>query len=114
MSVADIICGAMVERAKRENAAARLADAQRTVGTLALDIDFYSAADRKLPAEDYDFVDASGRHFRGVGSRWAVVKVRWNGAEWKRIRKLSGPLKFTDALTRCTSEAARLGLERRR
>lgn len=112
MSIAEDICKAMVAGAKRDMAKARLADLQRPVGALALDIDFYSKAERDKPHEDYDF-HAHGHHYKGFGARWCVVKVRWDGSEWKRLRKLSGPLQFTEALSRLSEECARTGMERR-
>jgi hypothetical protein len=112
MTVSDIVSG-MVANARSEIAKARLQDAERPIGTEALDIDFYSAADSKKPVEDYDFTDASGRRFKGFGARWCAIKVKWTGSDWRRVRRLTGPLQFTEALTRCSELADKLGLERR-
>jgi hypothetical protein len=110
-SIAQHICDGLVAQAKREITSARLEAAQRPVGEIRLDIDFYSPSDRDKPMDDYDFV-AQGRHYKGTGSRWCVVKVRWTGSEWRRFRKLTGPMKMVDALHRCSEECARTGLER--
>lgn len=111
MASMEDVCTAMAANARRDIAKARLADLERPVGTLALDIDFYSKADRNKPVEDYDF-HAHGRHYQGFGARWCVIKVRWDGSEWKRVRKLSGPLQLTAALSRLSEECSRSGLER--
>ena len=103
----------LVAQARREIADAYHRDAERPTGALALDIDFYSKADRSKPIEDYDFYDASGRHWKGTGARWCVVKVRWDGSEWKRVRRITGPLLYTPALDRLYEESRRRGLERR-
>lgn len=110
--VADDICVALAANAQRDMAKAQLADLERPVGTIALDIDFYSKAEAGKPVEDYDF-HAHGHHYQGFGARWCVVKVRWDGSEWKRIRRLSGPLQFTPALERLSEECRRTELERR-
>lgn len=105
------VCDALVAQSRREMAEARSVASARPVGEVRLDIDFFSPAERGKPVEDYDFHDASGRHWKGFGARWCVIKVRWTGTDWKRVRRISGPLQFTPALTRCTEECARLGLE---
>lgn len=112
MSLASQICSVLVEQSRKDIAAKRAENDAREIGEVRLDIDFYSKADAKLPVEDYDFTDASGRHFKGFGARWAVVKVKWDGVQWKRFRKISGPLQFTPALDRLIEECKRLGLER--
>jgi hypothetical protein len=111
MSVADTIVSALVEQSRRDMADKARADAERSIGEVRLDIDFYSKADAKKPAEDYDF-HAHGHHYKGFGARWAVWKVRWTGSEWRRMRKLTGPLKFADVLTEVTEQCKRLDLKR--
>jgi hypothetical protein len=102
---------AMAADARREIAKARLRDMERPIGEKRLDTGFYSAAERDKPVEDYDFW-AHGRHYVGTGSRWAVWRVRWTGSEWQQYRRVSGPLGFTEALTRLTEECTGLGLKR--
>lgn len=111
-NLASAVCEALVGQARRDMAKARAEAAERPIGEVRLDIDFYSKEDRSKPVEDYDFTDASGRHFKGFGARWAVWRVKWTGSEWRRVRKVSGPLKFTPALDRLVEEGKRLGLER--
>jgi len=106
MSLIEEVCGAMVAEAKRDLAAAKIADAERPIGTKRIEIDAYDDAERKKPIDDYDF-HLAGRHYQGSGTRWCVVIERWNGKEWRRQRRISGPLKFVDALTRRTEERAR-------
>lgn len=110
--IANAICEGMVAQSRKDMAAARLADLERPVGEQRIDIDFYSPAERKKPAQDFDF-HAHGYHYQGTGSRWCVIKVRWTGTDWRRIRRLSGPLQFTDALTRAGEEAKRTGIPRK-
>jgi hypothetical protein len=109
---ASVIASALVAQARRNIAVRRLEDSERQIGEVRLDIDFYSKADRGKAVEDWDFTDASGRHFKGVGARWCVAKYKWTGTEWRRYRRISGPLKFTPALDRCYEECTRLGLKR--
>lgn len=109
--VSQIVDG-LAAQARRDIADARALNAARPVGEIRLDIDFYSAADRDKPIEDFDFHDASGRHWKGTGARWCVAKYKWTGSEWKRLRRISGPLLFTPALDRCAQECKRLGLKR--
>lgn len=111
-NVVSAIASALVDQAKRDMAAARQRDQERPIGQVRLDIDFYSKADRDKPVEDWDFVDSSGRHWKGFGARWTVAKYKWTGTEWKRFRRLTAPLKFVDALDRCADECRRLNLER--
>lgn len=111
MSAVDEICAVLTANARANILASKEAAMRRDIGAMALDIDFYSKAERDKPCEDYDF-HAHGRHYKGAGSRWCVVKVKWNGSEWKRVRKLTGPLQFTDALSRLTEEVRKTGLER--
>jgi len=83
-----------------EFAAARLKDADRPIGTKALDIDFYSAADRDRPIEDGSMI-YQGRRVQWKGARWCVVLVSWDGQRWKRVRRITGPLNGVGAaLTR--------------
>lgn len=106
------LTAALAAQARKDIAKAHSEAAARPIGEIRLDIGFYSAKDRKLPVEDYDFTDASGRRFKGQGSRWAVWMVRWTGSGWRNVRKLSGPLKFTPALDRLIEECQSRGLER--
>lgn len=111
MELANAICSAMVDQARKDMATARRLDAERLVGEQRIDIDFYSPAEKSKPVEDYDF-HAHGYHYKGSGSRWCVIKVRWTGVAWRRIRRLSGPLPFVEALHRATEEGRRTGLAR--
>lgn len=106
---ADAIVSALVEGSRADLAKARLADIERPVGTLAVDIDFYSRAEKDKPHEDYDF-HAHGHHYQGSGARWCAIKVKWTGSEWKRVRRLTGPMQFSDALSKRSEFALRLGL----
>lgn len=100
------ICKAMVNQARIEAANERAADRARPVGTTKIDTDFYSPAEAKKPISDYDF-HAHGHHYQGSGARWAVVLLRWTGTEWRRVRRLSGPLQFEAALHRATELRAK-------
>lgn len=111
-SAASAVVGALVDQARADITKARAADAARPVGERRVDLDFSSKADRNRPVEDYDFMHG-GRRYKGMGARWAVFTVVWNGAEWTRERRLSGPLQFIAALDRVTAECKRLDLERR-
>lgn len=111
-NAANAIAGALVNQARADMAKARAVDAARPKGERRVDLDFSSKADRNRPVEDYDFWHG-GRHYKGMGARWAVFTIVWNGAEWVRERRLSGPLQFTAALDRVVLECKRLGLERR-
>ena len=106
------VVGALAQQARERIVDAKRADAGRDVGTLALDVGFYSKADIDKPIEDYDF-HAHGRHYQGFGNRWAVWKFRWDGTEWRRIRKLTGPLKFEASLDELSALKAKTGLERK-
>lgn len=108
MGVADEICFALAARAKADLAKARADDAARRVGQPKIDIDFYDRSEAKKPVEDYDF-HAHGHHYQGFGARWAVWRYRWTGNDWRRTRRLSGPLQFTDALTRASELRAKAG-----
>jgi len=101
----------LAQDARRSLAASRLESLKRPIGEIRLDIDFNHRRDAKLPSEDYDF-RAHGLHYRGRGARWAVWRVRWNGEEWRHVRKLAGPLLYETALERLTEECRRLGLDR--
>ena len=105
------VAQALAQQARRDIAASRLAALSRPIGEVRLDIDFNHPSDAKLPAMDYDF-HAHGYHYKGRGVRWAVWRVRWDGDEWKHVRKLVGPLLYEPALTELTKQCARLGLER--
>lgn len=110
-SLVTLIVDGLAEQARRDIAKSRSADAERPVGEVRLDIDFYSPADRDKPIEDYDF-HAHGHHYQGTGARWCVAKYRWTGTRWRRVRRISGPLLYTPALDRCTQECKRLVLKR--
>jgi len=99
------IVRALVAQATQSLAARRAIDAARPVGTRGISIDFYDSTDRKRPAVDYDVTTPDGRRYQGFGARWAAVLVSWTGTEWRRVRRLSGPLQFEDALDRAGEEA---------
>lgn len=98
--LAEAVCSALANQSRKELAEARQRDAARPIGETRLDIDFYSKAESDKPVEDYDF-HAHGNHYQGFGGRWCVVRQRWTGDRWQRVRKLTGPLQFTAALDRC-------------
>lgn len=107
----EAIMSAMLQSAKRDIARSRLDDLSRRVGETKIEIDFFDRKESEKPHEDYNF-DVHGRHYEGSGARWAVWRYRWNGSEWKRARRLSGPLKFGDALTRATETRAAISKAR--
>lgn len=108
--LADQIVAGLATQARRDIAASRAIDAARPVGEVRLDIDFYSKADRDKPIDDGEMM-LHGTLVRWTGARWCVAKYKWTGSEWKRLRRISGPLKFTPALERRTEEARRTGLK---
>ena len=109
---ADAVCNALITSGLKDMALALQSDRERPVGTLALDIDFYSKAEADKPISDGS-MEWQGQTVSWTGARWCVVKDRWTGTNWRRVRKLSGPLQFTDALTRCGEESRRTGIGRK-
>ena len=86
-------------------------DRQRPVGEKRLDIDVYNEAERDRPIDDGEMV-LHGKRVHWVGTRWAVWRVRWTGKEWRRYLRISGPLKYSQALDRLSAECKRLHMER--
>lgn len=109
--LANAVVQGMGNQARKAIASARLADRQRPIGEVRLDIDFYSAAEREKPTDDYDFMIGKQRYV-GTGARWCVVRVRWDGNEWKRTCRLTGPMKFEPALRDCSERCAKTGMQR--
>ena len=96
------IAKAMASQAKREIAIVRAIDAARPVGQKAIDIDHY---DRARAKKQY-------HSFQGDKIKWSAVLVKWDGKEWKRIRRLTGPSEFSDALSDVTRIARQRDLQR--
>lgn len=93
------IADALVAQYRREQRAKRLRDLSRPVGERGVWLGCYNErlTDENMRARE----------------PWAVWLVRWNGTEWKRTRRLSGPLAdVSDALHQATNIARQRKLQR--
>lgn len=69
------------------------------IGDIRLDVWFYGPDEESKLADDGPiFVD--GRVRWVVGARYAVWKYRWNGKKWRRFRRVTGPMRWGDAVSR--------------
>lgn len=65
---------------------ARDRDRARPIGTKAVDVGLYDPrTDSSRPA--YDMI-------------WCVIVVKWTGHKWRRLRRVTGPVKYDVALIR--------------
>lgn len=105
------VANALAADARRQIAKARAEDAARMIGAQGVTIDFYDRREADKPISDGSMV-IRGREVSWAGSRWAAWLVRWDGRRWKRTRRLSGPLQFTDALDRASELCRKRSLPR--
>ena len=91
------ITNALAAQARQSIATSRREDAARPIGARGVTIDFYDRGEADKPVQD---------------GRWAAWLVRWTGTEWRRTRRLSGPLEFSDALDRAGALAKARDLPR--
>jgi hypothetical protein len=99
-AIARAIAAQVGEDSRKHAAEKRAADAARPIGTKALDFDFWSKADRDKPVEGGHYTrkyrDARGRvHEVEVSwypAQWCVCLYRWDGARWKKLRRITGPI----------------------
>lgn len=113
-AIANSIWRSIVEDSNKRLREKREADRARPVGTKALDIDFYTRAEAGKPIEAGSMMSRDGRYtYTWEGAQWAVWLVRWTGTEWRRVRRITGPIGGSGpALDALYYEADLRGLER--
>ena len=89
---------AMRNAAIADITAERKIDAARPIGEKRIDIGFYD--------------DVKDRNKPVISTRWSAILVKWNGKAWKRIKRLTGPSLYEDALNDVTRIARQRDLER--
>lgn len=63
-------------------------------------------------ALDIDLYDRADRHRPPANVRYAVVKFEQRGQRWRRVRRLTGPMKFEQAMAELLFQMKRTGLPR--
>jgi hypothetical protein len=105
------VAQALAADAKR-SLAAKMAELRAIpIGEKRLDIDFYNEKERERPVTAYDF-KLGNQHYKGRASLWCVVFVKWTGDRWQRYKRMTGPMDYSDALTRLVKECKRRDMKR--
>lgn len=80
----------------------RAEDNARPIGEKRIDVGFYDQAQADKLYESY----------RGDEIQWSAILVKWTGDNWKRVRRLTGPMEFEAALNECSRFCRQRGMER--
>jgi hypothetical protein len=110
--IARSIAAEVARQSREKMAAKREADKSRDVGAMALQMNFYSKAEIDKPYEDGS-IRVNGKEQHYAGRRWCVWLMRWTGREWRKVKRVSGPMPLNNALyARLREECARRKLDR--